>query len=131
MNAREVKNFWVKQSDNDWRVVQDLFKLKHYSYALFYCHLSLEKLLKAIVVQETKEQSAFTHDLLMLVQNAGIKLSDEQQKQLNEITTFNIRVRYDDIKYQFYKKATVSYAGKYIEITKTLRVWLKRNYLKK
>jgi HEPN domain-containing protein len=131
MNANEVKTFWVKQSDEDWRVVKSLFANKHYSHALFYCHLSLEKVLKALVVQETKQQSPYIHDLLILTQRAGIHFSQEQQGQLNEITMFNIRGRYDDVKYQFYKKATKAYTEKYIKITGELRIWIKKNYLKK
>ena len=121
----------MKQSDEDWRVVKSLFANKHYSHALFYCHLSLEKLLKAVVVQETKEQSPYLHNLLLLSQKAGISLAQEQQEQLQEITTFNVRGRYDDVKYKFYKKATKAYAEQYIEITAKFRIWTKKSYLKK
>lgn len=131
MNVDEVKTFWAKQSDEDWRVVQSLFNNKHYAHALFYCHLSLEKLLKAVVVQETKQQSPFTHDLLILAEKASVVLPQESLKQLNEITTFNIRARYDDVKYQFYKKATRNYTEEHIKITGKLRIWVKKNYLKK
>ncbi len=131
MNVSQVKNFWIKQSDKDWRVTKGLFGLGHYAHALFFCHLSLEKLLKAIVVQETKKQSPYTHDLLALTQTSGINPSKAQEKQLNEITAFNVRARYDDVKYLFYKKATKKYTEKYIEFTKQLRLWLKKRYLKK
>ena len=131
MNADEVKTFWVKQSDEDWRVVQSLFTNRHYAHALFYCHLSLEKILKALVVQKTKEHSPYIHNLLVLAQKAVIHVSQEQQEQFQEITTFNVRARYDDVKHQFYRKATKEYTEKYIEITKQLRLWLKKNYLKK
>ena len=127
MNVKQVKTFWVEQSDKDWEVARSLFNLRHYAHALFYCHLSLEKLLKAVIVQETKKQSPYSHDLLALIEKVDVDASDEQRIRLNEITTFNVRARYDDIKYHFYKKATKKYATKYMEITKKLRIWLKRN----
>lgn len=107
-----------------------MFRAKHYSHALFFCHLTLEKLLKAIIVKQTQKQSPFLHDLILLVKQTNIKLNKEQTSQLNEISTFNIRARYDDIKYQFYQKATKDYASKYFNITRNLILWLK-NYLKK
>ena len=131
MDIERVKKFWIAGSDEDWRVALGLFSLTHYSHALFYCHLSLEKLLKAVVVQETKRQSLYSHDLLILARIGKIALSQDQEEQLNEIASFNIRARYDDVKYKFYKKATKTYTEEYMKITKKLRIWLKKNYLKK
>ena len=107
-----------------------MFAGKHYSHALFFCHLCLEKLLKAVVVQKTKKQSPYIHDLLTLAQMAEMHLDKAQENQLNDITAFNVRARYDDVKCQFYKKATKAYGEKYLVITKKSRIWLKRNYLK-
>lgn len=47
------------------------------------------------------------------------------------ITTFNISGRYQDEKFNFYKKCTKNYTEKYLQITKELNVWLKKQYLKK
>ncbi len=129
MNVEQVQKYWLKQSDGDWKVSQGLFSLGHYAYALFFCHLCLEKLFKAIIVQKTGKQSPYSHDLLYLVEKSKIKITSAQKEQLNDITQFNVRARYDDIKNQFYKKATRGYSEKYIEITKKIRIWLKKNYL--
>ena len=82
MDIERVKKFWIAGSDEDWRVARSLFSLTHYSHALFYCHLSLEKLLKAIVVQKTKRQSIYSHDLLILARIGKIALSQDQKEQL-------------------------------------------------
>lgn len=129
MDTNKIVKFWLNQTNRDWQATKSLFRAKHYSHALFFCHLTLEKLLKAIIVKQTKKQSSFLHDLLLLVKQTNIQLNKEQIDQLNEISTFNIRARYDDIKYQFYQKATKNYASKYFNITKKLILWLK-NYLK-
>mgnify|MGYP000333130340 CR=1 FL=1 len=126
MNVQKVKNFWIKQSDSDWKVAKSLCKLGHYSHGLFFCHLSLEKLLKGIIVYKTKKQSTYSHDLLLLAKKAKVQVSKEQKEQLNEITTFNVRARYDDIKQKFHKKATKRYSAEYLEKSKKLRLWLKK-----
>lgn len=129
MNVSQVKNFWIKQSDKDWRVTKGLFNLGHYAHALFFCHLTLEKLIKAVVVKETQKQAPYSHDLLILLKKTRVALNNERKVQLNEITSFNIRARYDDIKYQFYKRATKDYTKQYMTIANKLRLWIKKNYL--
>lgn len=68
-----------------------------------------------------------THNLSSLASLAGLKLTAEQTDYLKEITTFNIKARYDDYKLSFYKKVTKEYAEKYFKITKELRVWIKKD----
>jgi hypothetical protein len=55
-----------------------------------------------------------------------MELTLEQISWLDEITTFNLNVRYDDAKIQFYKKSTKPFTGKWIDNIKILRKWLKR-----
>jgi HEPN domain-containing protein len=43
MTGEEKIEHWAKLSDNDLKVAEDLFALKHYMYAGFMCHQSVEK----------------------------------------------------------------------------------------
>jgi HEPN domain-containing protein len=95
---------------------------------VFFCHLSLEKLLKKLVVIKTKTHAPFTHELDLLAEKTEINLTQEQIKELKIINTFNIRARYDDIKFSFYKKCTKFYTEKYFNIFLKLYVWLKKQY---
>ncbi|MGH7601969.1 MAG: HEPN domain-containing protein, partial [bacterium] len=47
MDPHRVVRSWLESAEKDWDVARNLFKLKHYAYCLFFCHLTLEKLLKA------------------------------------------------------------------------------------
>jgi len=38
-----------------------MFQTEKYPYALFFGHLAIEKLLKALVVKQTKEHAPYTH----------------------------------------------------------------------
>jgi HEPN domain-containing protein len=125
MNNHKVVRFWIDSAEKDWSVTKNLFKLKHYAYCLFFCHLTTEKLLKALVVQKTGKQAPQLHDLKRLAKLAGLKMTPEQRVHLEAITTFNIKARYDDVKQSFYQKATKSYAQEYLAITKEIGAWLK------
>ena len=66
MNVGEVVQYWLGLAEGDWPVTEHLFISGDYHYALFFGHLYLEKLLKALVVQATGEHAPRTHNLSVL-----------------------------------------------------------------
>ena len=131
MGKKEIINFWNKSSRRDLKTAQGLFELKRYDACLFFCHLSLEKLLKGLIVKITEKPSPYIHDLDRLAYLAQLDLSEKQSENLKIITDFNIAGRYNDEKSEFYKKCTKKYTEKYLNITKELFLWLKKEYRKK
>ncbi len=132
MHQKSNIKYWLDGSQKDFQVAQSLFKSKHYPQCLFFCHLSLEKLLKAMVVKITKDYPPFIHDLRRLAEIAGLELDAKKKEYLDTISTFNIAGRYADEKFEFYKKYNKKeYAKKYLEITNKLSLWLKKESLKK
>ena len=127
------KQFYIFKNhpDGDWRVAKKLFDDKEFGYCLFFCHLALEKLLKAIVVMQTDAPVEYTHSLLRLAELAKMDLTVDQIENLKTITKFNIAGRYEDEKWEFRKLATQEYAKKYMVVVEKLILWLKNNYLKK
>ncbi|MEK9165530.1 MAG: HEPN domain-containing protein [Patescibacteria group bacterium] len=89
-----------------------LFKIKRYPESLFYGHIILEKMLKALVVQNTKKGSPYTHDLVRLQQLAELDLKLEEIEFLKEVNNFNIRARYPDYKLKFHKLCTKQFVEK-------------------
>ena len=128
MTKSEFIRYWQEGSKKSLKMAEDLFDLGHYDWCLFFCHLTLEKILKGLVVKATGEQPFPIHDLEKLAQQAELKLKKEQTAELNEITTFNIQARYDDIKLSFYKKATKDYTEKFLNKTKEWYQWLKSQF---
>ncbi|MBD3300681.1 MAG: HEPN domain-containing protein [Candidatus Moranbacteria bacterium] len=120
INLTKVVDYWVKTAQNDKKVMESLFKAKHYSNCLFFGHIILEKILKAHVVFETKKHAPYIHDLLRLDQLANCDLSKIERKFLNKVNDFNISSRYPDYKLDFYKKYNKlsSIKVKYLKINK-------------
>ena len=48
MNKQEKVNYWIRSAENDWRVAGHLFEKEDYPYTLFFGHLTIEKLFKAL-----------------------------------------------------------------------------------
>ncbi len=123
--------YWKKSAERNWKSAQGLLKLKHYDACLFFCHLTLEKLLKGLAVKRTSEPAPYIHDLENLALIAKLPVNEEQIKNLKIITGFNIGGRYDNAKFAFYKQCTKIYTEKYFNISKELYLWLKKQYQKK
>lgn len=132
MSKDDLIKYWFSTAGEDFKVASSLFKLKHYPQCLFFCHLSLEKLLKWLIVKNTKKDTPFSHDLEKLALFAGLEMSKKDVDILNEITSFNIAGRYGDEKFEFYRKYNKKdVAEKYLNVTKELSVWLKKQSQKK
>lgn len=125
-NEQKVIKYWSTASKQDFMTAEILFENKKYHHALFFCHLSIEKILKAITVKSTQKAPPFLHDLVRLAERARINLSEKQKNELAEISTFNIEARYDDYKLSFYKKAKKKFTSKYITMTKKILKWLNK-----
>ena len=104
------KIYWLESARRDLETAKSVYELKRFDWSLFICHLALEKLLKALIVQ-SGETPLPIHNLNRLSEMADLELSDEHQDWLTEITDFNIEARYDDAKLSFYKKATEEYSS--------------------
>lgn len=126
----DLLRHWSKMADYDMKTAQSMFNAKRYPYALFMCHLSIEKLLKAIIVRQTNEHAPYTHNLIELGKNTKIDFSEEYKNLLADLKEFNLEARYPEWKKDFYKKANNSYTKKYLLETKSLFKWLQK-YLKK
>jgi len=81
--------------------------------------------LKAYFVKKFGKHPLFTHDLLRLAMKCKLALSEEQQDNLDTITTFNISARYDNYKETFYQKCTEEFTEKWINKIMELRRWIK------
>lgn len=117
---QDLINFWKKSAADDLATAETLYQNKKNVPTLFFCHLSLEKLLKAYHVKATQEQPLPIHDLLRLAKTSNLPLTLDQESLLKEATTFNISARYDNIKLAFHQKATNEYTKKYFDACRAL-----------
>ena len=127
MNKDAIIEFWIGSSDKDFATMNDMYKTKHYDWALFMGHLCIEKLLKALYLKNTDENHPpLIHDLRRIAEKSNLSLTKEQQIQLDSITRFNIRTRYDDYKQSFYKLCTIEFTNEWITKINKCRLWIKQ-----
>lgn len=131
MSNIELIRYWLNTAKHDFDIAKSLWRSKKYDACLFFCHLTIEKLLKGLVTKETKAHPPFTHHLLDLIRKTSLvkHLTDEQWTKLADINEFNVAGRYPDVKLLFYKKCTKKYSEPYFTFTKKFVLWLTK-YLK-
>ena len=117
-------SYWKEVAADDWRVANKLIAGKETLQALFFAHLTIEKILKAHVCRRTQNYAPMIHNLLSLAQRASIVLSPERAKLLAELTTYNIRGRYPDMRGGHIEKPTLQYAKSVLTQTKEMYEWL-------
>lgn len=61
-------DYWLISAENDWEVAGHLFEKGDYSYALFFGHLTLEKMLKAYFVLTSEDAPPLSHRLVFLAE---------------------------------------------------------------
>ena len=126
MDKNVIIESWVSSSDKDFVTMNDMYKTKHYDWALFMGHLCLEKLLKAVYVKNIGETPPLIHDLRRLAEKSSLSLTEEQGLQLDTISRFNIKARYDDYKQSFYKLCTLSFTNEWMTKINECRTWIKQ-----
>jgi HEPN domain-containing protein len=121
----KVKTYWFTEAKEALEVADHLIEKKDYSYALFFGHLAVEKLLKALYVIRCEEHAPPIHNLFRLASAAGLKPDKMKVDALIRITAFNIEDRYPDMKRAFRQKCTAEFTSREMQLIKEVFQWLK------
>jgi HEPN domain-containing protein len=125
MDIEKQINYWLTSSSMDWQTANDIYNSdKNFHYCLFICHLTIEKLLKAIVVQKTNTFPPKSHNLTRLAELALLDVTIDQIKLMEELNQFQLDTRYPDEKFSLYNKATKEFTTERISKIRELRQWL-------
>lgn len=109
-----------------------MLKSKRYIYVVFMCHLSLEKVLKAILSEAFSELPPRTRNLNRLLELGGITLPENMQAFVNAINLQSVPTRYPEDFTRLSKEIDGKTAAEYVRQTRRIIRWLKKNipYLK-
>ncbi len=129
MDAEQVKKaieYWQNSAEYDLGVADVLLEKCKYHYSLFFGHLSLEKILKAIFVKFTSEHAPITHSLPLLAQKSGLNIDPSHLEKLAEFMEFYLEGRYPGDLEMVHKKFDRSFTQKKLAEIKEVFQWLKK-----
>lgn len=122
---QEHINFWIAQALDDWDAVDALFVRKKYLQALFFSHLTIEKICKSIWIKHNESNvPPRVHNLLYLLTQTTVALSDEHSELLLALNRFQMEGRYPDYWTKMNKICNEEFTHGFIEKTNELKLWL-------
>lgn len=117
---------WLKQADYDINTAEIMFDNKRYFYAVFMCHLSIEKALKGLYLERLKEIPPKTHNLVYLVEKIKLLLPENLYDSVFALNRVSVPTRYPDDIQRMLKDYNEERTKKVIESGKEVLQWLKK-----
>ena len=122
INIEKQIDYWFKSAFDDLETAKILIVNRRYLQGLFFCHLVVEKAIKAIVVKNTAEIAPRSHNLLYLSEIAGLTFAEEDEVFLGILMKYQLQGRYPDYQPVIPNEERVS---EYLRKTENLLLWLK------
>ena len=91
---REEATNWLSSAEYDLATAGSMFESGRYIYTVFMCHLAIEKLAKAGIVEVTGKQPPRSHDLQHLLGLAGLSPDEVTQGFVAELSNLSVATRY-------------------------------------
>lgn len=119
---------WLKQADYDMDTAEFMARGGRYFYAVFMCHLAVEKALKGLYLHNLQEASPKTHNLVYLLNKIGLRPDADKSKIIALLNEANIATRYPDDIDELQSKYTPEIASQILAGTKEILEWIKSQF---
>ncbi len=87
---------WLKQGEYDISTAKFMFAGGRYFYAVFMCHLSIEKALKGLYAKKLQEIPPKVHNLIYLLNKIDIRPPEGIGRFLVKLNEASVITRYPD-----------------------------------
>lgn len=111
----------IDTAKSDLDTVELLIRECRFLHGLFFCHLAIEKWIKAHVVKTTAEIPPKSHNLIYLIDLAELTVNEQDENLLGVLMKYQLEGRYPDHDPEISSK---NKALDYLNRTKELLKWL-------
>jgi HEPN domain-containing protein len=120
-NLEKQIEYWKNLANSDILSAEILIEKRRFLHGLFFCHLTIEKILKVHYVKQNLNLAPKTHNLLYLVDNTKLALNDSQMQLLGILLKYQLEGRYPENEINLPAKEVTE---DYLKQTKELLEWL-------
>ena len=82
IDIKKQIEYWTKGAEDDLLTAELLIREKRILHGLFFCHLVIEKAIKAHIVKTSGEVAPRSHNLIYLSENTDLVFDGETPKYL-------------------------------------------------
>jgi len=122
VDIKKQIEYWAKGAEDDLLTAELLIREKRILHGLFFCHLVIEKAVKAHLVKTSGEIAPRSHNLIYLSEKADLEFDDETEIFLGVLMKYQLQGRYPDHNPIL---PDILKVNEYFKKTKTLLQWLK------
>ena len=122
MDIQKQIEYWIKTAEDDLLTAGLLIQNERFLHGLFFCHLCIEKLIKAHVVRDTNQIPPKLHNLSFLISKTNLSLPADYKELTAILMTYLLEGRYPE---NYPQTPTAEEAKDYLVRTKNLFTWLK------
>lgn len=115
---------WFKQSVYDYETAQVMFDSGRYVYAVFMCHLSIEKALKGIYSERFDELPPKSHNLIYFIEKLNLELQEDDNNFITMLNDQAIATRYPESLDILSTKFSKVIVASIIKKTKRILEWI-------
>ncbi|MBI5092959.1 MAG: HEPN domain-containing protein [Candidatus Hydrogenedentes bacterium] len=119
---------WLKQSAYDLDTAEFMWRGGRHFYAMFMCHLSVEKALKALWQVRLGETPPKTHNLLFLVGRCGLEIPHVVHRILAVLNEAQVTTRYPPDLDQVSASYNKSAARDILDQAKDALEWIRQQF---
>jgi HEPN domain-containing protein len=119
---------WLKQADYDMDTAEYMLKGGRCFYAVFMCHLSIEKALKGLYHAKQQKVPPKTHNLMSLLDGSGVEAPDEIAVALSQLNEAHLVTRYPDELDEIQKAFTKTRVRNILATHKKVLKWIKAQF---
>ncbi len=122
IDVKKQIEYWTKGAEDDLSTAELLIREKRILHGLFFCHLVIEKVIKAHVVKTSGEFAPRSHNLIYLSEKIDLVFDNETEIFMGILMKYQLQGRYPDYNPVI---PDILKVNEYLEKTKTLLKWLK------
>ena len=115
---------WLTQANYDMDTADYMFRGGRYMYAVFMCHLSLEKALKGRYAEKLGKEPPKTHNLLYLLEKMKLTLPEDLFDFISTLNRVSVPTRYPDDLQRILKDYDKKKTKEVLDQSKQVLQWL-------
>jgi HEPN domain-containing protein len=123
MEKRTIE--WLKQSDYDLDTAEYMHQGGRHMYAVFMCHLAIEKALKGLYYERRREFPPKSHSLVYLLNEIGITPVEEIGRFVVKLSEASVPTRYPEDLARLQQSYTEKVVKDILTNTRRTSEWIK------
>lgn len=119
---------WLKQADYDMETADFMFSGGRFFYAVFMCHLAMEKALKGLYQKKFQKIPEKSHNLIFFLEKLDAAPPEKTGKFIVRLNAASVATRYPESLAVISSNYTKDIAKNIIEESREAMKWIRQQY---